>query len=487
MPSQFENNIPPVNNPASEVEIIKPKRNYPFLLTLTLLLILTGIFGVWYFSNPLPDEDIDTSTIIKHDQFADWKTYRNDFFSIKLPQSWSVTEETPAGENFTIRYPDGKVGNIYVFTQKEWQGYQNAEELPIVLAKDSLGNIYTYARSQAIDPLKWKEVETELDEAISTFKFISTSTSMTIDTSNWKTYTNEQYGFEFKYPAGWKFETNKNSVSLNSPENQKCELCRLDIVIAFDKNTKNFEAKNYYNGKNGILAFDNPSEDIEIKIDGRVAYKLFPTTGEVAGELVIIPLNGIFIRFDINYSKETELMLNQILSTFKFISTSTSTAIDMSNNTGILGPKGGTIKTQDEIVFSLSEGSLNTEVEFEIKLLSKDQIIGLLPGQKISYYSFVEIIPLPINNSKAPAGTKNYSSTITVPLRCALQSGTKLKILEPNSVNNNWATTDYEAIVDRNGKIATVNAPLIGKLLFVREQDRGVENNPTVDLSKLCI
>ena len=28
-----------------------------------------------------------------------------------------------------------------------------------------------------------------------------------IDTSNWKTYKNEQYGFEFKYPGDWDFAT----------------------------------------------------------------------------------------------------------------------------------------------------------------------------------------------------------------------------------------------------------------------------------------
>lgn len=58
--------IPPVNNvpnpsPANNPELSKPRR-YGFLIITTLLLIITGAFGVWYFSNPLPEEEINSST-----------------------------------------------------------------------------------------------------------------------------------------------------------------------------------------------------------------------------------------------------------------------------------------------------------------------------------------------------------------------------------------------------------------------------------------
>ncbi|MFA5994202.1 MAG: hypothetical protein WC823_04555 [Parcubacteria group bacterium] len=37
-----------------------------------------------------------------------------------------------------------------------------------------------------------------------------------IDTTEWKTYRNEEYGFEFKYPEGGKITTNINGVCVDS-------------------------------------------------------------------------------------------------------------------------------------------------------------------------------------------------------------------------------------------------------------------------------
>jgi hypothetical protein len=137
--------------------------------------------------------------------------------------------------------------------------------------------------------------------------------------SGWKTYKNEQYGFEFEYPEIWVLEADKNGISLNSPENLKNEFRGTDIIIAFDKNSNNLSAKEYYDGNHGIAAFDNPSQDKEILIDNKKAYKLYPATGESAGELVIIPVGQIYIRFDTSSVNNTVgIVFEKILSTFKF-------------------------------------------------------------------------------------------------------------------------------------------------------------------------
>ncbi|MEI8061045.1 MAG: hypothetical protein WCG99_02000 [Candidatus Berkelbacteria bacterium] len=68
------------------------------------------------------------------------------------------------------------------------------------------------------------------------------------DTTNWKTYTNSTYGFNFKYPADWVVEIIKNTVAdqvlgliLTSPEMQeaiKKETIDAASDIYFDEFTK---------------------------------------------------------------------------------------------------------------------------------------------------------------------------------------------------------------------------------------------------------
>ena len=49
----------------------------------------------------------------------------------------------------------------------------------------------------------------------------ATSTTATDKTADWKTYTNDEYGFSFKYPADWTKREGSNGVQVNSPENEQ--------------------------------------------------------------------------------------------------------------------------------------------------------------------------------------------------------------------------------------------------------------------------
>jgi len=70
----------------------------------------------------------------------------------------------------------------------------------------------------------------------------SSSTEEQIDTSNWKTYRNEELGFEIKYPKDWKIKETtcypENLVPCVILTNQKQ---RIDIL--YSENIKEFSAK----------------------------------------------------------------------------------------------------------------------------------------------------------------------------------------------------------------------------------------------------
>lgn len=57
-------------------------------------------------------------------------------------------------------------------------------------------------------------LDSEIDFVWSNKIDVVTSTEEAIDTSNWKTYRNEEYGFEFKYPEGW-VENNRPAYPFN--------------------------------------------------------------------------------------------------------------------------------------------------------------------------------------------------------------------------------------------------------------------------------
>jgi len=136
------------------------------------------------------------------------------------------------------------------------------------------------------------------------------------DTSDWQTYRNEEFGFEFKYPKGFinqETPSDNNLLYLRKTENGSDVFTNLRL------------RKNYQ-----INEIISTVEMEEIKVGDRLGYKYFYQEGVGYSGVVLVQLsqNAIELTYDFigsnknnKISKEAfvENNINQILSTFKFI------------------------------------------------------------------------------------------------------------------------------------------------------------------------
>lgn len=180
--------------------------------------------------------------------------------------------------------------------------------------------------------------------------------------SNWKTYKDDFYGFEIKYPPTWNLSENPTL----DPESNKI-FCPPELT---DKNGECMR-KETFGHMPGTLApiffFQRPENDLN---SNNPAYKVLGTRNGFKYELVL---------GNSSYSKEYEL----IASSFRFITATTSKVATVK----VISPNGGEIwRIGDKMTIKFKiEGSINSKDVIGVHMIPGEIPIAYLPIASSSY------------------------------------------------------------------------------------------------------
>jgi hypothetical protein len=305
---------------------------------------------------PTPENPIPTPT---PDPTANWKTYKNEKlgFSLKYPNQWldspterilSTRTEIEIGalaiivgifynqdlgrplspEEVIGRENEKKAEKVKVDGQSGLYLKMREEDLPypkpnpfntVVIEKDGILYVIEYIFGSN-DPKKQSEEQRTFDLILQSFKFIPSTT-------NWKTYTNSEYKFTFKYPQEFSFQILDEKASdkpkvflrLYQQENQSYPIIDL-ILIKTNLTPEQWIKENDYCPS----SFNSCTTPVEGPIPKSIQFE--EKNRHYAGLTTLFKNKEILFEFRLGATEpnnpiETSVRntYNLILSTFKFL------------------------------------------------------------------------------------------------------------------------------------------------------------------------
>lgn len=315
--------------------------------------------------NPQPQVSVSpepTITPVFKNETVNWKTYRNAEygFEVKYPPAWSYNDGplpytfyfgnsgpyeyqvgiwvTPASninktdEQCIATILAGKPG--WRCEGEQWSDTEHGVKTGYMVKHIYIeveNNYKFYYFSVAASEQNITNRFNFFNQMLSTFKFIGNN-----ETADWKTYTNDQYGFEIKYPDSWNLgkESSKTGESYKvdfvSSDTIKNNIKKVVTVSVFE-NSKNYLVDKWLKEQH-----DDPDNVNNV---GLIFEKEFLVSGEkglkggfgccggyreaffVAKGNYAYAVQGGYMDFDVkplgslyDYSED----FDQILSTFKF-------------------------------------------------------------------------------------------------------------------------------------------------------------------------
>jgi hypothetical protein len=137
------------------------------------------------------------------------------------------------------------------------------------------------------------------------------------ETADWKTYRNEELGFEFKYPENWVIEKTSNYISFCSTKYLDANEC---VILRTYDNPSNLSLRDFVgnNAEELMINLEDSFGEQEKIINGRsVFYFEEPAIGTLSN--YFISANQRILHFQASdYEYETDKVCEKIISIFKF-------------------------------------------------------------------------------------------------------------------------------------------------------------------------